>query len=310
MKYCPNCQTRYTDDTLKFCLQDGSLLNEETESAPPTGSLGETETLVSPRQVERLPVDKTEVISGDQEWNAPRTTYVSPEQTPPPHQPSAPKKKSRTFLVVLLTAFVTLLLLALGGIGAWIYMKNNRANVARNETANRQTAESNAKANAKSSPTPTPTPKNENASTNANSVYNTDSTPAPPVDRQQIEDEVSDRVDEWASLTESRNIQRYMSFYADSVDYYNQRNVSADYIRNDKRRAFERFDTIEMNISNLKVTPDARGENATAVFDKEWVFEGDGSYSAGKVQSQLQLKKIGGEWRITSERDLKVYYTE
>jgi hypothetical protein len=65
-----------------------------------------------------------------------------------------------------------------------------------------------------------------------------------------------------------------------------------------------------MNISNLTVTPDASGERATAVFDKEWLFDGDQKSSSGKVRSELQMRKIKGEWRITSERDLKVYYIE
>jgi hypothetical protein len=65
-----------------------------------------------------------------------------------------------------------------------------------------------------------------------------------------------------------------------------------------------------MNISNLSVTPDATGERATAVFDKEWVFDGAEKSSSGKVKSELQMRKINGEWKITSERDLKVYYIE
>ena len=60
----------------------------------------------------------------------------------------------------------------------------------------------------------------------------------------------------------------------------------------------------------MRVSPDASGESATAVFDKEWVFEGAGKYNAGKVQTQLQLRKFGGDWRITGERDLKVYYVD
>jgi len=28
------------------------------------------------------------------------------------------------------------------------------------------------------------------------------------------------------------------------------------------------------------------------------------------VQTQLRLRKIGGDWRITGERDLKVYYVD
>jgi len=66
---------------------------------------------------------------------------------------------------------------------------------------------------------------------------------------------------------------------------------------------------MKITLSNMTVTPDASGETATAVFDKEWVFEG-AKYSAGKVQTQLKLKKTGGQWLITGERDLKVYQTD
>ncbi|MGI8669259.1 MAG: discoidin domain-containing protein [Aridibacter sp.] len=31
MKICPQCQSKYTDDTLKFCLQDGSILNSVSD---------------------------------------------------------------------------------------------------------------------------------------------------------------------------------------------------------------------------------------------------------------------------------------
>jgi hypothetical protein len=60
----------------------------------------------------------------------------------------------------------------------------------------------------------------------------------------------------------------------------------------------------------MTVTPDASGERATAVFDKEWNFSGAEKTSAGKVKQQLQLKKVNGQWLISGERDLKVYYTE
>ncbi len=39
MKICPKCQTTYTDNTLNFCLEDGSILNQANEGSdepPPT----------------------------------------------------------------------------------------------------------------------------------------------------------------------------------------------------------------------------------------------------------------------------------
>jgi cell division protein FtsB len=300
MKHCPNCQTRYTDDTLRFCLQDGTPLADDSEEVQPTVAFGETETVVSPRQVEPLPVNSPETSAPN--WGQSRETPVQPIQ--------GARRKSKTFLVVLLTAFLTLLLLGAGGIGAWLYLRNQRNNqneVAGNTAGNNQTANtnSNTKSNVKSSPSPTATPKNQLDANAANAVES----PAP-VDAAQVRKEVSARINSWIALTESRNINDYMNLYAGTVDYYNQKSVGAGSIRSDKQRAFNNFDSIEMNVSNLSVTPDASGERATAVFDKEWIFEGEDKYSAGKVQSQLQLRKINGQWLITGERDLKVYYTE
>lgn len=36
MKICPNCNQTYTDETLNFCLNDGSALVEKESEPPPT----------------------------------------------------------------------------------------------------------------------------------------------------------------------------------------------------------------------------------------------------------------------------------
>jgi ketosteroid isomerase-like protein len=318
MKYCPNCQTRYTDNTLRFCLQDGAPLAESVdENFAPTVSYGEnvqlneTETIISsrgetpavqPRAVEPIRID------------LPAASEQSPQQHPLPPavdwQTAAAPRRSKTLPLVLLTALATLVL---AGAGAWLYLRNNRAETARNGAANvgAQSAAQNAnsKPNVSNTPVPTATtPRNEANANVANVAAVNNSTPAPNVDRKQIEEEVADRVDSWASLTESRDINGYMNYYADTVDYYNRRGVSTSFIRGDKQRAFNDFDSIEMNVSDLSVTPDASGDGATAVFDKEWVFDGAEKSSSGKVRTELKMKKIKGKWLITSERDLKVYY--
>ncbi len=303
MKHCPNCQTRYTDDTLRFCLQDGTPLVADAEQLPPTVAFGEaeTETVISPRQVERLPVDAPQ--------NYQTNRLQNPEIVHAPTETAAAPRKSKTLPIVLATAFVTLLLLGAGGIGAWLYLRNNQNEVAKNSAVVNQStnANANAKANAKVSPSPTATPKNQENVNAANALE----TPTPvAVNVAQVKKDVSGRVNSWIDLTESRDIDEYMNLYAGTVDYYNKSSVSAATIRNDKQRAFDSFDSIQIDISNLNVTPDATGERATAVFDKEWVFEGEDKYSAGKVQSQLQLRKINNQWLIVGERDLKVYYTE
>ena len=56
MKYCPSCQTNYADDTLTFCLQDGTELKRASDSQMPTVILGELETLISSKQSKKQPL--------------------------------------------------------------------------------------------------------------------------------------------------------------------------------------------------------------------------------------------------------------
>lgn len=272
MKYCPRCQSTYTDDTLLFCLQDGSELVAVKEN--PTTAV----------------------------WNEAETVVRQPIQPPPA------TKKSNTALVVFLTALATLILFG-AGVGAWFLLRNRGTEVVVNSNvnnspkpANKNSSNTNAnKANISNSPTPTP-------ASNTNS--NASGTP-PAIDAEKIKSEVADKVDDWKSALESGNLDKHLSGYADRLDYYyKSSNVSLATVRSDKERAFGRFDDFRVKISNLRVTPAVTGEKAVAVFDKEWEFEGDDARNAGKTQSQLQLTKINGAWRITGEKDLKIYYVE
>lgn len=42
MKHCPACGTQYTDDTIRFCLQDGLSLVESRETETPRVAYDET----------------------------------------------------------------------------------------------------------------------------------------------------------------------------------------------------------------------------------------------------------------------------
>lgn len=300
MKQCPSCQTKYTDDTLKFCLQDGTPLvntaNAETEM--PTVAFTDSETLVSPRQVERLDIPVEKPIS-QENWQPEQETRVSVFEPEP--------KKSNTFLVVALTAFVTLLLFG-GAVGTWFYLKKDKTQITQNNK-NKGVVNQNVipqeNLNKEVSPSPTiadsPSPSPSPTST---------ATPVSNFNPEQVKREVSEKIDAWKKAAEAVNLNGYMNYYADTIDYYSKKGASLESVRKDKQKAFNKFYDMEINLSNLRVTPDASGMRATAVFDKQWTFEGDESYSAGKVQTQLQLQKFDGRWLITGEKDLKIYYTE
>ena len=296
MKYCPQCQSSYTDDALQFCLQDGTRLDESPDYDSPTVAFDtDSETVVSPKRVEPIRFDLPSSYAANQADREIEQPVIVERET----------KKANTTAIVLLTALGTILLLGLGGIGTWLYFNRSKPEVA---------------ANVKTPPV--------NRSSNLNSIDNQNSnnnspipaptltatpTPQPTLKPEQIKavtSDVKNAVDKWESASENLDLDGHLGQYADMVDYYKGGRVGIAKVRADKQQAFEQYDSINFNITNMKITPNASGEKATAVFDKEWTFEGADKYSAGKVQQQLTLDKIGGRWLITGEKDLKIYYVE
>ncbi len=98
MKYCPSCQSTYTDESLRFCLQDGTDLISSGAGNYPTQDLGERETVV-----------RNNPITSD--WETSRVTQIAPIR----HE----TKSSNPLLIVILTAVGMCLLF--GGItAAWL----------------------------------------------------------------------------------------------------------------------------------------------------------------------------------------------
>lgn len=278
MKICPNCQTRYTDDSLQFCLQDGTaLVNDESRASMPTIAFNdEQETIVRNR------------TSGGTQFE----TQNYPQQQTANYE-NAPRK-SNTALAIVVTVLAMLLIFAIG-VAGWLYVRN------KNEIAANQNAQNSVQNSAK--PTATPTAKPTAKPTAS-------ATATPSFDVEELKAEVAKSLAAWRAAAESINLDEYMTHYAPTVDYYNKKQISVGTVRADKEKAFSTYDSIQINLTNMNVTPDASGENATAVFDKEWRFESAEKVSEGKVQTQLQLKSVNGDWKITGEKDLKVYYTK
>jgi TonB family protein len=189
MKFCPKCQTKYDETIIRFCTKDGSPLVDENPSftAMPSQSsyddIGE-ETMITRNRVIVPPLpppsnfeepsQRVVIPIGDDKKQA-----VRPIESPQYQQPA---RKSNTALVVLLTIFGTVILLA-GGVGAWWFLSglgNSTANTNSNANSNtnvntnaNSNVNTNANANLKPSPTKTPTPKPSNVNTNANVNTNT-----------------------------------------------------------------------------------------------------------------------------------------
>ncbi len=297
MKQCPTCQSQYTDDTLQFCLQDGSPLRSAPDVPGKTLDYGEQETVVAGRESNQINAPH---VTNPTDWNPQQ--YQSNAAIP------TPEKRSNATFAVFLTVFVMLLLFSFVGIGAWLYFRgatpDDKGNLFIVKSTPYPDTQSNRATTANttsSKSTPATTPLTASRS-NANTTF----------DAEQVKSDVSQRVNSWKSAAESLNLDDSMSHYAPTVDYYNKRGASLGFVRTDKQRAFTTYDSIQVTLSNMSVTvvPATNGERAWAVFDKEWNFSGAEKSSSGKVQQRLDFRKVSGQWLITGERDLKVYYTK
>jgi ketosteroid isomerase-like protein len=114
-------------------------------------------------------------------------------------------------------------------------------------------------------------------------------------------------IEEWTTASRARDAATQASFYAPQVErFFNARNVSQDWVRRYRQDAYKRIGAVrKFEIYNVRVDVKS-ARTAEATFDKTWDFSGRNRFS-GNVRSQLMFRKIGNDWRIVSERDLRVY---
>jgi ketosteroid isomerase-like protein len=122
--------------------------------------------------------------------------------------------------------------------------------------------------------------------------------------------EIRNSIEGWAQASRNRDIDGHLQYYADTLDfYYNRTMVPSSKVREDRTRAFAKFNYISVQLSNINIQLDSTGQRATVTLDKTFDFRGDNNaFFNGSVQALLALTKLGGSWLITGEKELKVYY--
>lgn len=114
-------------------------------------------------------------------------------------------------------------------------------------------------------------------------------------------------LNDWVAATNARDIDRQMMFYNPVVEaFYRSRNASSADVRRDKARVFERASSIDIRTGapDIRLSPD--GRTAIMLFHKRYEIVGGGEDRRGEVVQELRWQRVKGEWRITSERDLRV----
>ncbi len=112
MKQCPSCRTTYTDDTLSFCLADGTPLPEAAE------------------EVTFVRSGRSDPMRFDIPQAAAPTAFIPAQAVQQPVPPALPEKGSNTMKILLVVGLLGGMIgLAVGGAAALIYF-NKDARVA------------------------------------------------------------------------------------------------------------------------------------------------------------------------------------
>lgn len=115
--------------------------------------------------------------------------------------------------------------------------------------------------------------------------------------------DISSLLDRWVESTRDRNVAMQAACYAPVVrQFFGRRDVTVDQVKRAKERAFgEVGPAREFSIRDLRfdqVAPD----RAVVSFVKSWDFPE--RHFAGSTREEMVMRRIGGAWKISSEREL------
>lgn len=142
MKRCPTCSRTYTNDSLSFCLEDGAPLLLASNADLPNDSEATVRAFAQTLNEEPPP---TEVIDPralptaqmpppyTQAAQQQRARVTAPDRVDSPSPPLTPTagaraeaKPQNTTRVILFSVLATVLLIVIGGIGAWVLLKDDK----------------------------------------------------------------------------------------------------------------------------------------------------------------------------------------
>lgn len=269
MKVCPKCNSSYTDETLNFCLTDGSpLVSGETAASEFSQSWHDSETLhdnrppASENTHSTNPNAHAETVFLTQ---APTETFTRPDE-------GSGKK-----LYAIIGGIIALLLIG-GGIWWFTSGKNSIA------------------VNADS-------PENNSGSQTPRVIVQ-----LTPEQDAKVKKEITDFIESWRKTNENRDIDKHIEHYANTLDYfYKESGINRNKVRAARQQAYETFPFLSLQVDKLKISPESE-TSAVAVFDKSWTFKNEKKTTTGSVQQELRVAKQNGKWQIVGEKDLNVYF--
>jgi hypothetical protein len=148
MKRCPSCQSTYTDDSLRYCLNDGTLLSSVTGDSGQAPFDAEASTLRINSTPGTDAAPPTEIM-GQADYEAIKPPPVLPMTTPhlrrATHETqNAPfRQKSNNPLVMAALGAIVVLLLIIAGVGIALLMRDPASSNSGNQSVANTTTSQN-----------------------------------------------------------------------------------------------------------------------------------------------------------------------
>lgn len=129
---------------------------------------------------------------------------------------------------------------------------------------------------------------------------------APRTENSEVNN-LRDSLDGWINATNRRDIEKQMSFYMPVLKaFYLTRNTSMSKVRAEKNRAFASARAIDVRAAEPEIVFQDGGRTAVMRFRKKYNIRDGARSRSGEVVQELRWQKAGGDWKIFSERDIRV----
>lgn len=121
-------------------------------------------------------------------------------------------------------------------------------------------------------------------------------------------EQLSRSLDQWISATNARDIERQMTFYAPRLKaFYLTRNTPRSAVRAEKNRAFSTAKIVDIHAAEPEIVFQSGGQTAIMRFRKKYDIQTKTHRNSGEVIQELRWQRDkGGDWKIFSERDIRV----
>ena len=114
-------------------------------------------------------------------------------------------------------------------------------------------------------------------------------------------------LDHWIAATNQRDIDQQMRFYATRLKrFYLMSDASQSFVRDEKQRVFANAKLIDVRAEEPEIILQDGGRSAVMRYRKKYRIVNGKQSRSGEVIQELRWRRVGDEWRIFSERDIRV----